>query len=56
MSVTPIETLKSTRCFDASSTSLVISKETGVTLVHPDGEKLPDQFEYVKLEKSDSAG
>ena len=52
MSVTPIETLKSTRCFDASSTSLVISKETGVTLVHPDGEKLPDQYEYVKIKKS----
>ena len=51
MSVAPIETLKSTRCFDASSTSLVISKETGVTMVHPDGEKLPDQFEYVKLKK-----
>ena len=52
MSVAPIETLKSTRCFDASSTILVISKETGVTLVHPDGEKLPDQYEYVKLKKS----
>ena len=51
MSVAPIEGLKSKRCFDASSTSLVISKKTGVTLVHPDGEKLPDQFEYVKLKK-----
>ena len=51
MSVAPIETLKSKRCFEASSTSLVISKETGLTLVHPDGEKLPDQFEYVKLKK-----
>ena len=52
MSVAPIETLKSTRFFEASSTSLVISKETGVTLVHPDGEKLPDQYEYVKIKKS----
>ena len=52
MSVKPIEKLKSTRFLEASSTSLVVSKNTGLTLVHPDGEKLPDQFEYVKLEKS----
>ena len=52
MSVAPIETLKSKRWSDASSTSLVISKETGLTLVNPDGEKLPDQFEYVKPKKS----
>ena len=47
MSVEPIEKLKST-----SSTSLVIFKKTGVTLVHPDGEKLPEEFEQVKPNKS----
>ena len=53
MSVAPIEKSKtSTGSLNASSTSLVISKDTGVTLVHPDGEKLPDQFEYVQPEKS----
>ena len=45
MSVEPIEKLKST-----SSTK--IFKKTGVTLVHPDGEKLPEEFEHVKPNKS----
>ena len=48
MSVKPIEKLKSTKFLEASSTSLVISKNIGLTLVHPDGEKLPKEFEQVK--------
>ena len=53
MSVAPIEKSKtSTGSLNTSSTSLVISKDTGVTLVHPDGKKLPEEFEYVKPEKS----
>ena len=53
MSVEPIEKLKSTRSLEAaSSTSLVISKNIGLTLVHPDGEKLPEEFEHVKPNKS----
>ena len=49
MSVEPIE---KSRCLNVSSTSLVISKESGVTLVHPDGKELPEHFKYVKPEKS----
>ena len=53
MSVAPIEKSKSsTGSLNTSSTSLVISKESGVTLVHPDGKELPENFEYVKPEKS----
>ena len=53
MSVAPIEKSKaSTGSLNTSSTSLVISKESGVTLVHTDGKKLPEEFEYVKPEKS----
>ena len=52
MSVKPIEKLKSTRFLEASSTSLVVSKNTGLTLVHSDGEKLPEEFEQVKPNKS----
>ena len=52
MSVKPIEKLKSTKFLEASSTSLVISKNIGLTLVHPDGEKLPEEFEHVKPNKS----
>ena len=51
MSVEPIE---KSRCLNVSSTSLVISKESGVTLVHPDGKELPESFEYMKPEKSDA--
>ena len=50
MSVKPIEKLKSTKILEASS--LVVSKNTGLTLVHPDGEKLPEEFEQVKPNKS----
>ena len=50
MSVKPIEQLKSTKFLEASS--LVISKKIGLTLVHPDGEKLPEEFEQVKPNKS----
>ena len=53
MSVAPTEKPKSsTGSLNTSSTSLVISKESGFVLVHPDGEKLPETFEYVKPEKS----
>ena len=53
MSVAPIEKSKSsTGSLNTSSTSLVISKESGVTLVHPDGKELPESFEYVKPEKA----
>ena len=49
MSVAPIEKSKSSiGSLNASSTSLVISKESGVTLVHPDGKELPESFDYVK--------
>ena len=52
MSVAPTEESKaSTGSLNASSTSLVISKESGVVLVHPDGEKLPESFEYVEPKK-----
>ena len=51
MSVEPIEKSRSTGCLKANSTSLVISKETGVTLVHPDGEKLPENCKYEKTKK-----
>ena len=47
MSVAPIE-----NSLNSSSTSIVISKESGVTLAHSDGKKLPESFEYVKPEKS----
>ena len=49
MSVAP---KPSTGSLNTSSTSLVISKESGVTLVHPDGKKLPEEFEYVEPQKS----
>ncbi len=52
MSVEPIEKSTSTGSLTSSSTSLVISRETGVTLVHPDGNQLPEQFEYVQPKKS----
>ena len=49
MSVAPTEKPKSSMgSLNTSSTSLVISKESGVVLVHPDGEKLPETFEYVQ--------
>ena len=49
MSVAPIEKSKaSTTSLNTSSTSLVISKESGVVLVHPDDKKLPETFEYVE--------
>ena len=52
MSVAPIEKSKSSiGSLNASSTSLVISKESGVTLVHPDGKELPESFDYVKPEE-----
>ena len=52
MSVTPIEKSKSsTGSLNTSSTSLVISKESGVVLVHPDDKKLPESFEYVQPKK-----
>ena len=52
MSVAPIQKSKSsTGSLNTSSTSLVISKESGVTLVHPDGKELPESFEYAKPEK-----
>ena len=52
MSVAPTEESKaSTGSLNASSTSLVISKESGVVLVHPDGKKLPESFEYVEPKK-----
>ena len=55
MSVVPIEKSKaSTGSLNTSSTSLAISKESGVTLVHPDGKELPESFEYIKPEKSDT--
>ena len=50
MSVEPIK--KTTRSLEASTTSIVISNETGVTLVHHGKEKVPEQFDYVKPEKS----
>ena len=52
MSVAPIQKSKSsTGSLNTSSTSLVISKESGVTLVHPDGKELPESFEYAKPKK-----
>ena len=52
MSVAPIEKSKSsTASLNTSSTSLVISKESGVVLVHPDDKKLPESFEYVQPKK-----
>ena len=45
--------MSSTRSLNASFTSLVISKESGVILVHPDGQKLPDNFEYMKPKNFD---
>ena len=52
MSVAPIEKSKaSTASLNTSSTSLVISKESGVVLVHPDDKKLPESFEYVEPKK-----
>ena len=54
MSVAPIEKPKSSiGSLNTSSTSLVISKESGVVLVHPDGEKLPETFEYVQPKKEE---
>ena len=54
MSVAPIEKPKSSMgSLNTSSTSLVISKESGVVLVHPDGEKLPETFEYVQPKKEE---
>ena len=54
MSVAPTEKPKSsTGSLNTSSTSLVISKESGVVLVHPDGEKLPETFEYVQPKKEE---
>ena len=55
MSVTPIgKSTSSMGSLNTSSTSLAISKESGVTLVHPDGKELPESFEYIKPEKSDT--
>ena len=55
MSVTPIgKSTLSMGSLNTSSTSLVISKESGATLVHPGGKELPESFEYVKPEKSDT--
>ena len=52
MSVAPIEKSKaSTASLNTSSTSLVISKESGVVLVHPDGKELPESFQYVEPKK-----
>ena len=52
MSVAPIEKSKSlTGSLNTSSTSLVISKESGVVLVHPDGKELPESFQYVEPKK-----
>ena len=45
--------MSSTRSLNASFTSLVISKESGVILVHPDGQKLPENFEYMKPKNFD---
>ena len=54
MSVAPTEKPKSSMgSLNTSSTSLVISKESGVVLVHPDGEKLPETFEYVQPKKEE---
>ena len=51
MSVAPIGKLKSNGFFNQSSTSIVVSKESGVTFVLPDGVELPERFEYVESEK-----
>ena len=52
MSVAPIGKLKSNGFFNQSSTSIVVSKESGVTFVLPDGVELPERFEYVESEKN----
>ena len=36
---------------NTSSTLLVISKESGVVVVHLDGTKLPESFEFVEPKK-----
>ena len=53
MSVAPLEISKSlTGSLNTSSTALVISKKSGVTLVHPHGKELPENFEYMEPEES----
>ena len=52
MSVAPIGKLKSNGFFNQSSTSIVVSKESGVTFVLPDGVELPERFEYVESKKN----
>ena len=52
MSVALIEKSKaSTASLNTSSTLLVISKESGVVVVHLDGTKLPESFEFVEPKK-----
>ena len=53
MSVAPLEVSKSLiGSLNTSSTALVISKKSGVTLVHPHGTELPENFEYMEPEES----
>ena len=53
MSVAPLDISNSlTGSLNISSTALVISKKSGVTLVHPHGTELPENFEYMKPEES----